>query len=175
MNISSAMMNMFDAQLPYAYSFGSKSQDIMEKFRKGIIAGICNVFHRHINLMDDESPRNSRFSPTGERYTFFGFYDFNAMYCHAMRLLMPLTPGIRWEKIGNWFKKSLMIEANSISFPHMQWLYYMQEIEGYDSKGKFVQMEHGYHRGEKRFMGHLPDGYMYKDGRHYFYEFLGMN
>ena len=70
-------MNMFDPELAYVFSFGPKSQEIMESFRVGIIAGICNVFARHINLMDDLSPHNSRFSPSGERYTNFAFYDFN--------------------------------------------------------------------------------------------------
>ena len=167
------MMNTFDPKLPYAYSLGSKGQEILELFRSTLIGGICNVYRRHINLENDDSPPNSRFSSTGERFTNFAFFDFNAMYCDSERQSMPLTPGILWEKEGQWYKKTLLLESKSVSFPQLQWLYYMQAKEGWDKNGNFIQMDHGYHRGEKRFMGYLPDGHLYKDGRHYFYEFLG--
>ena len=139
-----------------------------------MIGGIANVYHRHINLQDDQGPYYSRYSRTNEKFTHFAFYDFNAMYCHAERLTMPLTPGVLWKTNGRQFEKSLLLESSSVSFPHLQWLYYMQAKEGWDDNGQFVQMEHGYHRGEKRIMGYLPDGYIFKNGRHYFYEFLGM-
>ena len=166
-------MNTFDQKLPYAYSFGSTGQEIMELFRKNIIGGITNVYRRLINLMDEDSPHNSRFGASGERFSFFGFWDFNAMYCDSERQSMPLTPGILWEKKGRRYKKSLLLDANGVSYLQMQWLYYMQQKEGFDKSGNFVQMEHGYHRGEKHFKGYYPDGYLFKDGRHYFYEFLG--
>ena len=167
------MMNSYDPTLPYVYSFGPKAQKELEKCRCSFVGGNVNCYCRHINLMDDQSPHNSRFSPSGERYTNFAFYDFNAMYCDSERQNMPLTPGLLWEKKGQRFEKSLMIESKSVSFPQMQWLYYMQETEGWDHDGKYVQMEHGYHRGEKRILGYLPDGYIFKNGVHYFYEFLG--
>ena len=167
------MMNTFDPKLPYAYSFGPKGQQIMELFRSNIIGGITNVYRRLINLMDEDSPIRSRFSSLGERFTHFGFFDFNAMYCDSERQAMPLTPGILWEKKGRRYEKSLLLESKSASYVQMQWLFYMQEKEGYDKNGNFVQMEHAYHRGEKRINGYLPDGYIFKDGRHYIYEFLG--
>ena len=74
-------MNTFDPRLAYVYSLGSKGQEILELFRSNIIGGICNVYRRRINLQDDLSPPSSRFSSTGERFTNFAFYDFNAMYC----------------------------------------------------------------------------------------------
>ena len=101
----------------------------MELFRKNIIGGITNVYRRLINLMDDYSPHNSRFGASGERFSFFGFWDFNAMYCDSERQTMPLTPGILWEKNGRRYKKSLLLDANSVSYSQMQWLYYMQQKE----------------------------------------------
>ena len=66
-----------------------------------------------------------------------------------------------------------MLEVEQISFGHLQWIYYRQAIDGYDNQGKYVQMEHAYFRGEKMFQGLQPDGYMFKNGKHYFYEYQG--
>ena len=66
-----------------------------------------------------------------------------------------------------------MLEAEKISFGHLQWIYYRQAIDGYDSQGKFVQIQHAYFRGEFDFMGLKPDGYLFKDGKHFFYEYQG--
>ena len=131
-------MNTFDPKLAYAYSFGPKGQKIMELFRSNIIGGITNVYRRLINLMDENSPLRSRFSSLRERFTHFAFLDFNAMYCDSERQNMPLTPGLSWEKKGCRYEKSLLLEAKSASYPQMQWLYYMQEKEGYDKNGNFV-------------------------------------
>lgn len=167
------MMNSYDDKLPYTYSVGPKGQDILDWYRSNIIGGLCNVYRRHINLMDTNSPPNSRIAPCGCPFTWFGFTDVNAMYCKCERENMPLTPGILWSKTGSYFKKSLLIEAKSISFKQIQWLYYIEATECMDKNGNRVTLEHGYHRGEKKFGGYLPDGYMLKDGRHYFFEFLG--
>ena len=66
-----------------------------------------------------------------------------------------------------------MLEVEQISFQHLQWIYYRQAIDGKDSSGQYVQMEHAYHRGEINFKGYKPDGYLFKDGRHHFYEYRG--
>ena len=66
-----------------------------------------------------------------------------------------------------------MLEVEQISFAHLQWIYYRQALDGYDNEGQFVQMEHAYHRGEKEFKGLKPDGYLFKNGKHHFYEFQG--
>ena len=66
-----------------------------------------------------------------------------------------------------------MLEVEQISYGHLQWIYYRQAMDGYDNEGQFVQMEHAYHRGEKVFQGLKPDGYLFKDGKHYFYEYQG--
>ena len=66
-----------------------------------------------------------------------------------------------------------MLEVEQISFPHLQWIYYREALDCIDSNGQHVQMEHAYHRGEFEFEGHKPDGYLFKDGKHHFYEFRG--
>ena len=167
------MMNSYDQELPYTYSFGPKGQEILLDFRQKSIAGNVNVFRRHINLQDDDSPHNSRFAPCGDRYSCFMSLDFSAMYCFCEAEEMPLTPGISWEQKSGSYKKSLLLEAKGVSFKQVQWLYYIEATECRDSNGNKVTLEHEYHRGEKRFMGYLPDGYMEKDGRRYFYEFMG--
>ena len=167
-------MNSYDENAPYTYSFGPKGQHHLEELREKQIAGLCNVFKRHVNLQDDKSPPRSRVSSIGEPFTYFAFYDFNAMYCFCEKEDMPTTPGIEWvEQESGLYKKKLLLEAKSVSFKQIQWLYYIQATEGVDRQGNKVQLEHGYHRGEKRYGGYLPDGYMYKNGCHYFYEFLG--
>ena len=66
-----------------------------------------------------------------------------------------------------------MLEVEKISFGHLQWIYYRQALDGYDSQGNFVQIQHAYFRGEVDFEGLKPDGYLFKDGKHYFYEYQG--
>ena len=166
-------MNTYDKELPYTYSLGPKGQEILLDFREKSIAGNVNVYRRHINLMDENSPHNSRFGPSGHPYTYFSCWDFSAMYCYCEAEEMPLTPGIVWERKSTKYKKSLLLEANGVSFKQIQWLYYIEATECIDQNGNKVVLEHGFHRGEKRFMGFLPDGYMQKNGRHYFFEFQG--
>ena len=64
-----------------------------------------------------------------------------------------------------------MLEKEKISFGHLQWIYYRQALDGYDSQGNFVQIQHAYFRGEIDFQGLKPDGYLFKDGKHYEYLF----
>ena len=66
-----------------------------------------------------------------------------------------------------------MLEIENVSFPHLQWIYYRQALDGFDKDGNFVQIQHAYFRGEVEFRNKKPDGYLFKDGKHYFYEFRG--
>ena len=84
---------------------------------------------------------------------------------------MQLGPGILWKKIDSKFKKEIMRDQCSLAA--LQWLEYRQHLDGMDSKGQFVQMQHNYHHGEVDFCGNKPDGYMFKDDQHIFFEFKG--
>ena len=70
-----AMFEMYPENLPLSYSFGD--EEWRQIFRKSVIGGLTTVTHRHINLMDDESPHNSRFAPNGDRFSYCSFWDFN--------------------------------------------------------------------------------------------------
>ena len=90
------MMNQYDSSLPFAYSPGEKFAYIQDTRREETIGGLTSVFRRMINLADELSPRASRFTSIGEMFSYFGFFDFNAMYPGCMRKEMPLTAGIEW-------------------------------------------------------------------------------
>ena len=92
-----AMMNSYDKSMPYSYGPGPKFHYVLDESRTEVIGGITNVYIREINLEDEHSPPASRFSCTGERFSYFGFFDFNAMYPSCMRKKMPLTAGLFWE------------------------------------------------------------------------------
>ena len=94
------MMNSFNSKMPYAYTPGPEFKAVQDNNREVGIGGITNVFRRHINLTDQPSPPASKFTVTGERFTYFGFLDFNAMYPSCMKKKMPLTAGIKWELKG---------------------------------------------------------------------------
>ena len=90
------MMNRYDKNLPLAFSPGEKFAYIQDMRREETIGGLTTVFRRMINLADENSPPASRFTWTGEPFSYFGFFDFNAMYPGCMRKKMPLTAGIEW-------------------------------------------------------------------------------
>ena len=94
------MMNSYEKNLPYAYSPGPKFKHVLDEFREEMIGGATVVYRRDINLEDENSCRASRFTCSGERFSYFGFFDFNAMYPSCMKKKMPLTPGIYWELVG---------------------------------------------------------------------------
>ena len=94
------MMNSYNTKMPYSYTPGSAFKIIQDNNREVGIGGITNVFRKHINLTDQPSPPASKYTSTGERFTYFGFFDFNAMYPFCIKKKMPLTAGIHWSLKG---------------------------------------------------------------------------
>ena len=94
------------------------------------------------------------------------------MYLWSQGQLIPLTPGICWTlKNGQYYKQ---IMASQMSFPQIQWLQYLEQTDVcVDKNGKRHRIEHGYFRGEYEFENIKPDGYLYIDDEHLFFEFLG--
>ena len=167
-----AMFSMFDKSMPYGYSFNEKFDDVRQLFRQNVIGGLTTVTHRHINLEDDTGPHNARIAPNGNKFTSVSFWDFNSMYLWSQRQDMPLTPGLLWEPNGSKFTKKVM--KHGVSLPHLQWLYWLQETDFcIDSNGQRQQIQHDYHRGEKRHGKYRIDGYLEIDGQEVFLEFLG--
>ena len=95
-----AMMNSYNKNMPYSYTPGPAFKIIQDNNRDVGIGGITNVFRKHINLTDQPSPPASKYTSTGERFTYFGFLDFNAMYPFCIKKKMPLTAGIHWSLKG---------------------------------------------------------------------------
>ena len=162
-----AMFENFDTNLPYAFSFDEKRDEIRKLFRANLIGGLSSVYCRHLDLSGEaHSPFNARHTPDGSPLTHAGFWDFNSMYLWAQRKDMPLGPGLVWEKAGRYFKKIPM--TSGVSFGQMQWLFYLQATQY-----KHVQLEHAYYHGEVDFDGWSPDGYALVNGVHHFFEYLG--
>lgn len=94
------------------------------------------------------------------------------MYLFSQEQDLPCGPGIEWRVKGNTFHKSVMI--SQISFPQIQWLMFIQESDiCIDSNGSRIQIQHGYFRDEIVINGYKPDGFMLRDNRQIFFEFLG--
>ena len=167
-----SMFNLYDDQLPLTFSFPDRFDHVRKLMRENQVGGLTNVFQRDLNLHDETGPWSARYAPNGDRYTYCGFWDFNSMYLYSQKMDMPLSPGIEWVFKGGKAIKRLM--TDQISMGQMQWLYAIQETAlCLDSNGKKIQIEHGYHRGEVEVYGCKVDGYMVKDGREFFFEYLG--
>ena len=93
------------------------------------------------------------------------------MYLWCKTQNMPLSPGLLWTKKSGVYQKKIM--ADQMSFVQIQWLNYVQETQCFDKNGLKHKLQHGYHQGEIEFEGIKPDGYVNKDNKHYFFEFLG--
>ena len=94
------------------------------------------------------------------------------MYLFSQEQELPCGPGIEWTVKGNSFHKSVMI--SQVSFPQIQWLMFMQESDiCIDSNGNKIQIQHEYFRDEVVINGHKPDGYILRDKKNIFFEFLG--
>jgi len=112
-------------------------------------------------------------APNGEKLTHFEQLDFNALYAGMQARNLPTTPGVKWTKSGDHFKKSVM--ADGVSFPAIQWLYYLQASAPYLTKsdGGRAVIDHGYHQGEAFVGVDKVDGYCKVEGKVYILEFLG--
>ena len=160
-----AMFSNYDSNLPYVVTFDSLNDDIRLLFRSNLIGGLTSVLHRHLDLTGcTNSPHNARFVPNGRPLTHAGSWDCNSMYLWSSNQLMPLGPGIRWNKSGRYFRKSVM--HPNVSLGHMQWLYYIEATEN-------IKLEHAFHHGEANCGGFFPDGFAIIGSVKHYFEFLG--
>ena len=173
-----AMCNLSDKAMPCVVSFNKANDEVRQLFRNSVVGGMCNVYRRDLNLTDEESPKNSKIAPNGHPFVAGISFDFNGMYNGCQAENQPTTPGIRWIKEGNGYRKSIM--TNGTSLAAQKWLYYIQETDlAKDGTGKKIQIQHKYFRGEhqvKRGNGFgtwSVDGYFEKNGVSYFLEFHG--
>ena len=162
-----SLFKNYPADLPFVQTFNETNDHLRQWFRENLIGGLTSVYHRHLDLSDDnQSPRSARFTPDGSRLTHAEVLDFSSMYLWAEDQPMPLGPGLLWTKKGKHFHKKVMVDGCSLG--QLEWLNFI-EIEDE------VKLEHAYHRGETTQFGEKfrPDGYALIDGIHTFYEYLG--
>ena len=120
-----AAFNLFDQSMPLVYSFQEKFDGIRQLFRDNQVGGLCNLFHRHINLEDQSGPINTRFAPNGQKFSYFSFFDFNSLYLWAQDQPMPLSPGLLWEKSpSQYYTKQPMTQG--VSKSQLEWLMWLQ-------------------------------------------------
>ena len=171
------MFQDYDQSEPFCFSFSPANSEIRELFRKNLLGGLVNVYHRMTDLSGQaDLPKSSQFAENGDKFTRIQFFDFNALYLFAQKQPFPATPGIHWEfveKRGGFFSKTTM--APGVSFSQIQWLLF---IDANDEKlikndGTRACLEHAYYRTEFDFHGYKIDGYANVDGQNLFYEFLG--
>ena len=162
-----ALFKDYPDNLPYVFTVNNNDDDIRRWFRDNLLGGLTTVFHRHLDLTNDnESPLAARITPDGSPLTAAVFLDANSMYLDALGKPMPLGHGLLWTPTGSKFKKKVM--AYGCSLGQLEWLNYM-ELEDE------VQIHHTYYRGEivKYGKEFKPDGYAVVDGIEHFYEYLG--
>ena len=159
------MFKNFDQTLPYVQTFDGFNDDIRILFRENLIGGLSTVFHRHLDLTGrTDSPHNARHVPDGSDLTEVAFWDYNSMYLWSEDQPLPLGPGIRWNKSGKYFRKSVM--HSGVSLGQMQWLYYIEATQN-------IKLEHAFYHGEKNCDNFFPDGFAIIDGVKHYWEYLG--
>ena len=169
------LFDAYDKKAPLSYSFSPKMSELRELFRKNLLGGLVNCFHRMTDLMDTPNiPQSAKIAPNGKRFSRIAFFDFNSLYLYCQELSFPTTPGILFSQVRkNVFRKKIMAPGNSLMA--LQWLLYMNQThsELWESDGKKIEIEHQYYRGEFEIAGFFIDGHAVVNGVHLFYEFLG--
>ena len=61
-----SLMKLYNQNVPNIFSCPKKYPEITAIFRENIYGGICNVFHRHITLMEEEAPFAAKFNANGK-------------------------------------------------------------------------------------------------------------
>ena len=81
--------------------------------------------------------------------------------------------GVVWNLVPETtnFKKELMLTHEKTSMMAVQWI--MKHEAELRREGHEITIDHAYHRGEKNYEGHKPDGYYILNGKEVFMEFNG--
>ena len=73
------MFNQVDKKSSLCWTFSTKYSHIRELFRKSMIGGLTNVYHRHLDLTGKtDSPLAARTVPNGDKLSHIVFLDFNS-------------------------------------------------------------------------------------------------
>ena len=167
-----AAFTAFDKNLPYVSTFHPSFNHVRELFRDNQYGGLVNIFHRRVVLGADGPPA-AKFAPDGSPFSFFSFWDFNALYLYSQDQDLPLGSGMLWEKNsrGQYTKKPM---SHEVSKGQLEWLMWLQHQDiCVDSNGERQRIQHALNYGEFMVNGKPVDGYMVKDGVQYFFEYYG--
>ena len=185
------MWSKYDGRIGQPYSFADGRLNV--EVRDGRTGGIVSILtNRHVIIGIPPSERT--FSnevycvPNGDMISQVISYDFNNLYGHAMRMLMPVGPGILYEKTGQFFTWEPLMNPRSkkYSFEAIEWLNYM-ELKLRNSDGTRNVIHHMMNSGEREFKETIfcnrtqknklkvykPDGYAFINGTHHFLEYDG--
>ena len=185
------MWSKYDDRVGSPYSFGdSEIAELVRKSRHGGITIILGTRHVELNV----PPTERKFShvvyttPNGETIILLISYDFNNLYGHAMRMLMPVGPGIQYVKMGDKFKWEPLMDRfkHKFSYDAIEWLNKM-EFDLRNPDGSRNVIHHKMNTGEREFTEtivdsetqesrtktYYPDGYAIIDGIEHFFEYDG--
>ena len=167
-----AAFSLFDKTLPCVSSFSPSFDYIRQIFRNNQYGGLTNIYHRRV-VIGADGPSAATTAPNGDPYSFFSFWDFNALYLFSQDQELPLGPGLVWEKThSKFYSKKPMVQG--VSRAQIEWLTWVQtQSICVDSNGVRQTIQHAMNFGEYEINGRPVDGYMVKDGVQYFFEFNG--
>ena len=185
------MWTFYDDRIgaPYSFADGKLNEEVREGRTGGIVTILTN---RHIEIGIPSAERV--FSdkvytvPNGDMINEVVSYDFNNLYGHAMRMNMPVGPGILYEKHGSFFTWEPLMNSRQkkFSLEAIEWLN-KKESDLLKSDGTRNVIHHAMNTGEREFKDkyhcpvtnenkvrvYKPDGYALIDGIHHFFEYDG--
>ena len=173
-----AMMKLYDTKSPALFSLPKKGDELTKLFRQNCIGGLVSNPHRMITMdptLKNTSPEAAYTAPNGDEYSALIAYDFNSLYPWGLLQEMPCGPGVLWQlnKDGKSFWKKSMCQGSS--FEELQFIMFLQYHDSrFDAAdGRKVQIEHGYHRGQKKIAGYDVDGFAMVNGKPVIIEYNG--
>ena len=185
------MWSKFDNSKGGAYSL--ERAEVAQTIREELMGGTVNILnsrHAEINVpLSEQKYSPEVYSvPNGAPITEVISYDFNNLYGHAMRMPMPIGPGILYDKVGDYFTWDPLMDPkkHKFSFESIEWLNFM-ENKFLSSDGTRHVIQHAMNTGEKEFVEnftdpltnlkktrtYIPDGYSFIQGEHHFFEYDG--
>ena len=185
------MWSEFDDSKGAAYSMDRA--EVVQMIRGELMGGTVNIFNsRHVEINVPDS--NRLYSkevytvPNGSTIKEVISYDFNNLYGHAMRMAMPVGPGILYDRVGDHFTWDPLMNSkkHKFSLEAIDWLNKM-ENDLLNPDGSRNVIHHAMNSGEREFTDQFtcpmtnelktrtfnPDGYALIAGEHHFFEYDG--